>query len=266
MRNRVLTDQNNVFSQQWQEAIEMAKSKIVLAQARQKKYYDRSVKECSFKRNDIVLLKIMSVQTGKFYMRWDGPFIVIKKLSDVNYNISHLDDNYQIVVHVNRLRKWNGDPKSLNKTISLEDVNPQIQTAAPTVTKSRSENKIVSETESESESESESEKENESEKQNENEITVDIHVPNPLPTNVEEDITPTQSAEAAISETENTTTNPTANNNKQHATVEQPQTAAAQKTRKVGRPRKNQRPPKPDIQPSTHKFKLRPTTRLPSKF
>ena len=103
MRNRVLTDQNNVFSQQWQEAIEVAKSKIVLAQARQKKYYDRSVRECSSKRNDIVLLKIMSVQTGKFYMRWDGPFIVIKKLSDVNYNISHLYDSCQIVVHVNRL-------------------------------------------------------------------------------------------------------------------------------------------------------------------
>jgi hypothetical protein len=161
MRNRVLTDQNNVFSQQWQEAIEVAKSKVVLAQARQKKYYDRSVKECSFKRNDIVLLKIMSVQTGKFYMRWDGPFIVIKKLSDVNYNISHLDDNYQIVVHVNRLRKWNGDPKSLNKTISLENVNQtippnvNIETTVPTVTKNKnnSENKIVSESESEKESE-----------------------------------------------------------------------------------------------------------------
>ena len=276
MRNRVLTDQNNVFSQQWQEAIEMSKSKIVLAQARQKKYYDRSVKECSFKRNDIVLLKIMSVQTGKFYMRWDGPFIVIKKLSDVNYNISHLDDNYQIVVHVNRLRKWNGDPKSLNKTVSLENVNQtippnvNIEATVPTVTrnKNNSENKVVNENESEKESESESEKENEneSEKPIENEITVDIHVPNPLPTNVEEEITPTQSVETAVSETDNTTANHTTNNNTQHATVEQPQIAAAQKTRKVGRPRKNQRPPKPDIQPSTHKFKLRPTTRLPSKF
>ena len=214
----------------------------------------------------------MSVQTGKFYMRWDGPFIVIKKLSDVNYNISHLDDNYQIVVHVNRLRKWNGDPKSLNKTVSLENVNQtispnvNIEATVPTVTRNKNncENKVVNENESESESEKENE--NESEKPNENEITVDIHVPNPLPTNVEEEITPTQSVETAVSETDNTTANHTTNNNTQHATVEQPQIAAAQKTRKVGRPRKNQRPPKPDIQPSTHKFKLRPTTRLPSKF
>ena len=158
----------------------------------------------------------MSVQTGKFYMRWDGPFIVIKKLSDVNYNISHLDDNYQIVVHVNRLRKWNGDPKSLNKTIDFEKVNStilsniNIETTVPTVTKNKNnnKNKILNENESEKESESESE----SEKENENEITVDIHAPNPLPTNVEEDITPTQSVETVNSETENTTT-PTTNNN-----------------------------------------------------
>jgi hypothetical protein len=114
MRNRVLTNKNNVFSQHWQETIELEKSKVVLAQARQKKYYDRSVKECSFKQNEIVLLKIMTVQTGKFYMRWDGRYIIVKKLSDVNYTIANVDENYQIVVHVNRLRKWNGDPKRPN--------------------------------------------------------------------------------------------------------------------------------------------------------
>ena len=59
MRNRVLTDQNNVFSLQLQEAIELGKSKLVLAQATQKKNFDRSVnKECSFFKNDLVLLKI----------------------------------------------------------------------------------------------------------------------------------------------------------------------------------------------------------------
>ena len=32
-----------------------------------------------------MIYKIISVQTGKFEMRWDGPFIIVKKLSDVNY-------------------------------------------------------------------------------------------------------------------------------------------------------------------------------------
>ena len=157
MRNRVLTNKNNVFSQHWQETIELEKSKVVLAQARQKKYYDRSVKECSFKQNEIVLLKIMTVQTGKFYMRWDGRYIIVKKLSDVNYTLAHVDENYQIVVHVNRLRKWNMDPESLkDQTISLENVNPtippdvNIETTVPAVTRNKknSENKIIRENES----------------------------------------------------------------------------------------------------------------------
>jgi hypothetical protein len=265
MRNRVLTDQNNVFTQQWQEAIELAKSKVVLAQARQKKYYDRSVKDCSFKENDIVFLKIMAVQTGKFYMRWDGPFIIVKKLSELNYNISHLEDNYQIVVHVNRLRKWNGDPKSLkDKAVSMENMEPAIspdvnnEITVPTVTQNNSENENLNKKQSESESESENEK-------SENEITVDIHVPNPLPTNIEENTIPQQLVETTVSETETAISDQPVNNTPT-AIVEQPQTQTVQKTRKVGRPRKNQRPPKPDIQPSTHKFTLRRTTKLPNRY
>jgi hypothetical protein len=38
MRNRILMDQNNVFAQQWQEAVELAKSKLIIAQARQKQF------------------------------------------------------------------------------------------------------------------------------------------------------------------------------------------------------------------------------------
>ena len=66
MRNRILTDQNNVFSQQWQEAIELAKSKLILAQARQKEYYDKDTESRTFNEKDIVLLKIMHKQKGKF--------------------------------------------------------------------------------------------------------------------------------------------------------------------------------------------------------
>ena len=90
-------------------------------------------------------------------------------------------------------------------------------------------------------------------------------VPNPLPTNIEENTIPQQLVETSVNETETDITDPPVNN-APTAIVEQPQTRTIQKTRKIGRPRKNQRPPKPDIQPSTHKFRLRSTTRLPSKF
>jgi hypothetical protein len=265
MRNRVLTDQNNVFSQQWQEAIELAKSKLVIAQARQKKYYDRSVKECSFKKNDHVLMKIMSVQTGKFYMRWDGPFIIVKKLSDMNYVIHHVTDDYQIVVHVNRLRKWNGDPKSIkDKSASMENVNPTISSDANVETTAPASTAKNNNSENESISENVNQNKRKNVIENENEIIVDIHAPNPLPTSEEENTIP-QTVETIATETETTTSQSNTNSttNAEDTTSRQPQTSTAPTKRRVGRPRKNQGPPKPDILPSTHKFTLRSTTRLP---
>ena len=225
----------------------------------------------------------MSVQTGKFYMRWDGPFIIVKKLSDMNYVIHHVTDDYQIVVHVNRLRKWNGDPKSIkDKSASMENVNPTIssnsnvETTAPASaaknnnSENESESESVNENESESISENETESENDSRNkrknvtENENEIIVDIHASNPLPTNEEEDTIP-QTIETITKETETTTSRSDTNNttNAEETASRQPQTSTVPTKRRVGRPRKNQGPSKPDILPSTHKFTLRSTTRLP---
>ncbi|KAI9551210.1 hypothetical protein GHT06_003611 [Daphnia sinensis] len=57
-----------------------AKSKLVIAQSKQKQNYDKSLKECSFEEGDQVLLREMKPQTGKFFMRWDGPFTIVEKL------------------------------------------------------------------------------------------------------------------------------------------------------------------------------------------
>ena len=146
----------------------------------------------------------------------------------------------------------------------MENVNPAIspdvnnETTVPTVAQNNSENENLNKKQSESESEIENEK-------SENEITVDIHVPNLLPTNVEENTIPQQSVETTVSETETAIADQPVNN-APTAIVEQPQTPTVQKTRKVGRPRKNQRPTKPDIQLSTHKFTLRRTTKLPNRY
>ncbi|EFX69147.1 hypothetical protein DAPPUDRAFT_329390 [Daphnia pulex] len=61
-QRQYLEDQNNVYAQQWQEAIELAKANLIVAQARQKHYYDRNLQECSFEPNDVVLLKILKAQ------------------------------------------------------------------------------------------------------------------------------------------------------------------------------------------------------------
>jgi transposase InsO family protein len=134
LRNRYLEDQNNVYAQQWQEAIELAKANLIVAQARQKHYYDRNLQECSFEPNDVVLLKILKAQKGKFKMRWNGPYIVIEKLSNLNYLIRHQNDTYPVVVHVNRMRKWRGETTFNNKNSDTENENSNTDNEEPTTT------------------------------------------------------------------------------------------------------------------------------------
>jgi hypothetical protein len=255
MRNRILTDQNNVFAQHWQEAVELAKSKLVIAQARQKKYYDRSVKECSFKQNELVLLKIFHVQTGKFYMRWEGPFMVVDKLSEVNYVIRHQEDNFQIVVHVNRLRKWNGEPNFKNSTeLNSENLEKAIP---PNVDVNNTSVNDIENTNT-----------------NENLVTVDIH-------NNTSSLNGNESENNGAPHVEQTVAQPEAISvstesraeeirAKESEKEDQPRTTTAEQAadappvkRKVGRPRKGQVPPKPTIPQPTHSHALRRSIRLP---
>ena len=93
-----------------------------MAQARQKEDYDKDTESRTFNEKDIVLLKIMHKQKGKFYQRFEGPYVIVKKLSDLNYLIRHKHDNYTVVVHINRLRKWHG--RVTAKDLTSIEVNP----------------------------------------------------------------------------------------------------------------------------------------------
>ena len=78
-RNRNLTDINMIFSQQWYDAIEIAKDRLEEAKEKQKFYYDRNTKRTVYDVGDIIMLKTMADTPGKFNMRWEGPFRVTKK-------------------------------------------------------------------------------------------------------------------------------------------------------------------------------------------
>ncbi len=71
------------------------------------------------KINDHVLLKAY-VTTGKFSNRWIGPYIISKKLSDLNYEIIKLINNIastlskdKFVVHVNRIKLVTENPNEV---------------------------------------------------------------------------------------------------------------------------------------------------------
>ena len=68
-RNRNLADINMIFSQQWYDAIEIAKDRLEGAKEKQKFYYDRNTKRTVNDVGDIIMLKTMAETPGKFNMR-----------------------------------------------------------------------------------------------------------------------------------------------------------------------------------------------------
>jgi len=70
-------------------------------------YYDKKAKEWKFETNDKVYLFCPARKPGrchKFRSFWQGPFIVVQKLSDLNYKIVNKQGKV-FVVHINRLMK-----------------------------------------------------------------------------------------------------------------------------------------------------------------
>ena len=246
MRNRFLEDQNNVYAQQWQEAIELAKANLIIAQQRQKHYYDRSLKECSFEPNDVVLLKILKTQKGKFKLRWKGPYVVIEKLSNLNYLVRHQDDTYPVVVPINRMRKWRGE-ENFN-TDDFETDNEETSTQ-PTP---EPENTALEPTNNETNN-------------SDNATTVKHQTTIANTTTVIEPINDANTAERentnvnVNSETERTTTQ--ANEIAPQPVL--PEEAQGMVKRKRGRPRKDPTAPKSTIIPTPHTHNLRKTVRLP---
>lgn len=130
MRYRGIETETNIFSQNWHDAIDLVKAHLVISQNKQKQIYDKNTKPCSFKNNQLVLLKEVKPQTGKFYMRWDGPYSIVEKLSPQNYLIRKHDSNTPFVVHVNRLKKWYHPTETSIKTSNVVET-PKITNDIP---------------------------------------------------------------------------------------------------------------------------------------
>ena len=72
-----------------------------------KAYYDKKAKERKFEVNDKVYLYCPARKPDrchKFRSFWKGPFIVVQKMSDLNYKIVDKKGK-EFVVHINRLKK-----------------------------------------------------------------------------------------------------------------------------------------------------------------
>jgi transposase InsO family protein len=83
-----------------------------VGRAKQKIQYDKNTKLVTFSVGDYIYLKEMAIGPGKskkFRGRWRGPFEVIKRLSDWNYQI-RMKPGKDVVVNVNRMKLCRSSP------------------------------------------------------------------------------------------------------------------------------------------------------------
>ena len=101
---------NDYVSQQskiLQAAYYQAQNRMGLQQDRQKEKYDRKRHGEPFKEGDHVMLYTPSIPRGrckKLTCHWSGPYLVVKKISEVTYRIRQCNGRKRVVVHFNRLK------------------------------------------------------------------------------------------------------------------------------------------------------------------
>ena len=102
-----------------QVAFEEVEVNLGLAHKRQKKLYDRRLHGDGFRVGDKVWLHSPVVKRGlsrKLVLPWTGPYVVEKKLSEVNYKIRSEDGRKSHVVHFDRLKPCLSDPERRDST------------------------------------------------------------------------------------------------------------------------------------------------------
>jgi len=103
-------DLNDIVQRRF-EAQEQAKAALKLAAERMKWYYDQGIQNIPFKVGDKVLLNLKDYQTTEQSLqpRYEGPFKVIEKLSEVTFRLE-LPDKFRAihpVFHASKLATYN---------------------------------------------------------------------------------------------------------------------------------------------------------------
>ncbi|CAC5380463.1 unnamed protein product [Mytilus coruscus] len=111
-----------------QEAFTLARENLQAAQRKQKEQYDLKSDVINYAIGDKIWVFNPSTKPGlstKLLHNWHGPYVIIDKLSDVNYKIQMCDSKKsEQTVHVNRIKQF-VDPDD-RPIIDGEDIVPNI--------------------------------------------------------------------------------------------------------------------------------------------
>ncbi len=120
-RKRCVDDQADHYFKLWRNAIEMAKETFRTAQLNQKRFYDVSkTKTREFTIGDYVVLKDMRLRS-KFDPRWLGPYLVTRRMGNLNYAVKLDGSTDEFIVHVNRMKPL---PRRENTSVNNQN-NPE---------------------------------------------------------------------------------------------------------------------------------------------
>ena len=87
-------------------AWKLAKEALGRSQGYQKERYDHRVKPWGFQLGQSILV-LLPTESAKLFTKWQGPYEVTRKISDVDYEV-HMEDKKKKlqVLHVNLLKLW----------------------------------------------------------------------------------------------------------------------------------------------------------------
>jgi hypothetical protein len=93
---------------------ELARESMLKASTRQKRYYDLRGNLNQYAEGDLVWLHDTRRRKGlspKLQKRWDGPYTIVSRISDLNYEVRKPGGRKMTIVHHNRLKPYYGKPR-----------------------------------------------------------------------------------------------------------------------------------------------------------
>ncbi len=105
------TDYAEELREKIRDMSERARYALHMSARRQKRYYDRKANGPVYKEGEFVWLYRNSRRTSlsrKLMLPWEGPYLVVKVMSDVTYRIQKTARSKLQVVHADRLKPYEG--------------------------------------------------------------------------------------------------------------------------------------------------------------
>ena len=102
-------------------SVEMAQENLLDSQAKMKAWYDQKVREQSFEVGEEVLL-LLPTSNKSLEAKWQGPYRVVRKVSDLNYELDVGRARKKLCIyHVNLIKRWKKREEVVMYVDHLED-------------------------------------------------------------------------------------------------------------------------------------------------